>query len=336
MTHRHDTGLTMVELMVAVAILAIVVAGVMQSFVVQNRAYTVVDQTTQVQQDLRTIASLIERDLRATGFLVPEGASACGVDYTDRPDILYVTDPDAFPQSNPADPFWAAPSIVSGMAVQPGDYTGATGLMTLNLATMTLDGQPSFDNDGDGVPDSDFRWDGAVGGGVILFDTTNPARGTACGRITGVGANSITVDFVSGLGVGVGSFAVVPAIEYRVDANGTLLRNGIALASDVEDLQVAYFIDKNDDGQYTAADPTEYPGAGGSPPYVSNAEDHSKLREVRFDVVVRSRTADPQYREGFFQATENRVAAVAADGFRRRVLTATVRPRNLGFRGAQG
>jgi hypothetical protein len=35
------------------------------------------------------------------------------------------------------------------------------------------------------------------------------------------------------------------------------------------------------------------------------------------------------------QAMENRAAVGASDGFRRRTYTATVRPRNVGFRGQQ-
>jgi prepilin-type N-terminal cleavage/methylation domain-containing protein len=43
---RSSGGFTMVEMLVAVGILGVVVAGVMETFVVQNRAYTVVDETT--------------------------------------------------------------------------------------------------------------------------------------------------------------------------------------------------------------------------------------------------------------------------------------------------
>ena len=71
---RASSGFSLVEMVVAVAILGIVIAGVMETFVVQNRAYTVVDETTEAQQNLRAISYLIERDLRSTGFMV-EGAT---------------------------------------------------------------------------------------------------------------------------------------------------------------------------------------------------------------------------------------------------------------------
>ena len=53
---RASSGVTLVEILVAMAILGIVVAGVMETFVVQNRAYTVVDETTEAQQNLRAIS----------------------------------------------------------------------------------------------------------------------------------------------------------------------------------------------------------------------------------------------------------------------------------------
>ncbi len=164
-----------------------------------------------------------------------------------------------------------------------------------------------FDTSGDGVPDSDF----AVGRGAILVDTSNPGRGTACGLVTDVNAagNSVRVEFENFITATGATLVLVPAVGYSIqpDVNGvpTLLRNGIALASDVEDLQIAYFIDSDENGQVTTA--SEYPGSDLSPiDYAAKDTDHSKLREIRFNIVVRSRNTDPSYSEGFVQATENR------------------------------
>ena len=51
------------------------------------------------------------------------------------------------------------------------------------------------------------------------------------------------------------------------------------------------------------------------------------LREVRMNLVVRSRAEDGDF-SGQPQATENRTAG-PGDGYRRRVYTSTVRPRNM-------
>lgn len=337
MRTRIHSGFTLVEILVAVGILGLVVAGVTQSFVVQNAAYTVVDQTTESQQNARAVAGLLERDLRMTGFMVPEGGSLCAIDAANASDVLYVTDADAIDPSGQGDANLGA-NVLTG-------YSAATSTQTLSLGSLSLDGVPFYDTNGSGGADSDFR----VGGGAIVTDTTNPGRGTACGTVIDVnpGANTIRVDFETALGTGAGgSLVAVPAHRYAVrdplngvddDANGlvddsTLTRNGVALVGDVDDLQIAFAIDDDDDG--TLDDATEYFGNGSANDYESRNTDHRNLREVRFNLVLRSRNPDPRWTQGFQQATENRAAVGAADGFRRRVYTSTVKPRNLGFRGS--
>jgi prepilin-type N-terminal cleavage/methylation domain-containing protein len=338
---RATAGFTMVEMLVAVGILGVVVAGVMETFVVQNRAYSVVDETTEAQQNLRAISYLIERDLRGTGFMVDEAAAVCGIDNTNAPDTLYVTDPE------PIDPEGAT-SATLGVTVNPTSptYTTSISQQWLRLNSLVLDvdaPNPAayFDADGNGTPDSDFM----PGRAAILFDTANPARGTACGLITDVDVpgNRVRVAFENMITAG-GSLVLVPAIAYTVDTttdtNGDgvaelrLLRNGLPLANEVEDFQVAYFLDADGNGLVTNDD--EYPGsADATNPYQSRNTDHSDLREVRFNIVVRQRNEDVTYSEGFQQATENRAAVGLNDGFRRRVFTSTVRQRNIGYRGVQ-
>lgn len=333
---RRANGFTMVEMLVAVGILGIVVAGVMETFVVQNRAYSVVDETTEAQQNLRAISYLIERDLRGTGFMVDEAAAACGIDNENAPDTLYVTDPE------PIDPEGATNATL-GVAVT-GGYAASAGPKSLVVSSLVLDEDaptPGYFDETNSVPgvDSDFQ----EGRAAILFDSTNPGRGTACGRITHVDTGTVTVDFENFIATG-GTLMLVPAIAYTVDTNTDtnndgvpelrLLRNGLPLANDVEDFQVAYFIDSDGNGEVTNDD--EYPGsANATNPYRSRNTDHSDLREVRFNIVVRQRNEDVTYSEGFQQATENRAAVGANDGFRRRVFTSTVRQRNIGYRGVQ-
>jgi type II secretory pathway pseudopilin PulG len=326
------SGFSMVELVVALGILAVVVAGVMESFVVQNRAYQVVDQTTESQQNLRAVSHLLERDLRMTGFMVSEAAVVCGIDANNAPDEIWVTDSDVVDPTNQSSAGLGA--RVTSM------YSGAVNtLMTLAVDDVVLDANDGdgldvdgyYDTNGDGMGDSDFR----IGGGVILVDLGNPGRGTACGvvdHVTPPGA--LRVEFLTTIGAGGSNLRLIPAHRYQVDADGDLLRDGMTLASDIDDLQVAYFVDSDGNGDWTAT-PNEYRGAYGSFDYDPQGTDHSDLREIRFNLVLRTRAEDPLYESGFMQATENRAAAGVPDGFRRRLLTTTVRPRNIGFRGQQ-
>jgi len=339
---KRRSGFTLIELMIAMAVLLVVVAYLTEMLARQSRAYTVVDQVTEAQQNLRAIADLLEGELRVTGFLVPEGAAVCGVDQTNGADVLYVTDADALD-----------PSSVSLLGVGAsiiGGFSGTGGNESLSLSDKVVDGNPFYDIDGDGVAESDFleSVNPLRTGGVIVADRKNPGLGVACGIITDVstGGNTIRVDFTSNgaapggtpLAAGVPEELVaVPAHVYTV-VNNQLLRDGMVLADSVEDLQFAFFYDLNGDGVVDTA-PHEYPGSGDAPaPYQSRNWDNSILEEIRVNVVIRTRAQDadvvqsPGMAQGSWQITENRVDPGGFDGFRRRVHTSTVRPRNVGVR----
>jgi len=67
-TKLNEQGVTLIELLVAFVICAIIVAAVYRLFVAQTRAYTVQDQVGEVQQNVRNAMELIVRDIRMTGF----------------------------------------------------------------------------------------------------------------------------------------------------------------------------------------------------------------------------------------------------------------------------
>ena len=57
---KRARGFTLIELMIAMAILLLVVVYLTEMLTRQSRAYTVVDQVTEAQQNLRAIADLLE------------------------------------------------------------------------------------------------------------------------------------------------------------------------------------------------------------------------------------------------------------------------------------
>ncbi len=339
---RRRGGFTIIELMIAMAVLLVVVAYLTEMLTRQGRAYTVVDQVTEAQQNLRAIGELLERELRVTGLMVPEGAAVCAVDLTNGSDVLFVTDADAIDPSDQN-------LLGIGASIASGGFSGTGGNENLTLDDRKVDDTYYYDVDGDGVADSDFLESVTPfrQGGVIVADRLAPSRGSSCGIVNNVsaGSNTIRVDFTSNgaapagsplNGVGTTELRVVPAHVYTV-VNNQLLRDGMVLANDVEDLQVAFFFDDDEDGD---EDPgfVENPGSELGPLYRSRDWDGSELKEIRVSIVVRTRAQDPSVllnpamAQGQWQRVENRAAVAGFDGFRRRVHTTTVRPRNVGAR----
>jgi prepilin-type N-terminal cleavage/methylation domain-containing protein len=323
-------GFTLVELLVALGLLAVVLAFVFDTFTFQHATYSVVDQISEAQQNSRAIARLIERDIRNAGYLVPPGAAACGVDETDEPDALFLSDTDAI---LPADQL---PVELAGddLGAETTDDPGSTGSLAVGVDDVVVDGTASYDVDGDGTNDSDFR----VGGGAILVDVGNPDRGVSCGLVTAVDTvapASVTVNFLtvhSNAAAQPKDLVLVPGHVYRIVPASDpprLERNGVVLAKDVEDFQVAWFYDDDEDGEVD--DPGETRGVVGTA-YATNAVVGDELREIRINLVLRTRADDSRNPDmaGTGQARENRTTAVPGDdGKHRRVHTATVRLRNL-------
>jgi prepilin-type N-terminal cleavage/methylation domain-containing protein len=325
---RH-AGFSLVELMLATFLVGLIALYVGQALGANERAYQAVDQTAESQQHLRALLELVERDIRHAALLMPESASACGVDSTTGPDTLYLADGSAIdPQDDTAE--------YGGLNITAGGV--ANGVATLTLSSLIVEPSPpargAYDLDNDGTNDSDFR----VNGGIIIYEPGSPERGTTCGRITAVNvaSNQVTAVLKGGITNGTGPYAAVPANEYRIVGND-IQWNGIVLAGNVEDFQVAWIFDTDGDN---VVDADETFGAGGGTAYASTGatpgtthEDHADLRELRVSIVARTRLEDDEFTRGMPQAFENRDgSAFVNDGFRRRALVTRVRLRNVGTR----
>ena len=317
-----EAGFTLMELLIGLAVMAIAVVYMLESVTFGNRTYTVLDQVVESQQSMRAVASLLEYDLRHAGMMVPLGAAVCGVDSTAAPDQLYVSDVDAIDPGSDIAPYDGA--------IIGGGLTNVTGSSaSISVDRLILEPAPptraAYDVSGDGTPDSDFQ----VGGGVIIVDLDDPGRGTVCGRIDAIdlGASSISIDPLVTPGLtaaGTARLVAIPAHQYRIVNGDELRRDEMLLSSGVEDLQLAYFIDADGDAVLDAG---EMKGDSSGNTYAAQGTDIEDLREIRLNLVVRTRAEDDEF-TGELQTTENRAAA-GGDGFRRRVHTTSVLPRNL-------
>ncbi len=346
MNRRMNTtkGFTLLELMIAMVLLSVVILGVFESLTRQHKASIVTEDIVEVQNNTRAISALLEREIRMAGFMVPNATAVCGVDSTTGPDELYISETEPIVPDDERSGDLGARITEAGFTGVAGDVVAGTGeTLTLDSTTTDLDGDGTwfYDNDVNGTPEADFR----LQGGFIIGDLANPHRGALCGIVTRVTAADIDVTYAAGslvafiaLNDAPEELVIVPAARYWINTTvGTkLMRNGDLLANSVEDFQVAYFFDPNNNG---VADATELAGmpalpAPGGIVYDPAARDNEDLKEIRFSFVVRSRTTDPEFTGGLFISNNNRAAVAGNDGFRRRTIEGRVRPRNIGVTGS--
>jgi type II secretory pathway pseudopilin PulG len=72
-SEAYQRGLTLVELMVALAICFIVIGAVYRAFIFQQRTYAIQDQVAEAQQNARAAMHILMRDLWMAGHGKPDG-----------------------------------------------------------------------------------------------------------------------------------------------------------------------------------------------------------------------------------------------------------------------
>jgi prepilin-type N-terminal cleavage/methylation domain-containing protein len=293
-------GFSLVELMVAVAVMAIVTSQLLLSFSQQHTSSLEHERVIEIQQEARLVENVILKDLRSGGFMVPKYTAVASRDGgAAGPDALCVSD-----------------ASVLNDATLPAATEKFSGAMLLNAFNGPISSvafaNGSLDIDSDG--DNDF----AVGSGLII----GVQRDGHCAAVTGitVGATTTTINFSPASAAsldGVVGDPVVPAVIYSV-AGTNLSRNSVVLSNHIEDLQVEFGIDADRNG---TVEGLEFPIDD------LNGSEYELVRIVRVHITARNARAEVGF-AGQFPAVANRVAG-AADNFKRRRITGDAILRNL-------
>ncbi|MHC4342793.1 MAG: PilW family protein, partial [Planctomycetota bacterium] len=125
---RRSGGFTLIELLVAIFAMGLVLIYTLGTFTYNRNTYVVIDQVSEAHQNTLAIASLVERDIRNSGYMVPPAAAACGLDNTTAPDVLIVSDADAIRTADNLPSGLASTDLGASVTGNIGSWTGTIGL----------------------------------------------------------------------------------------------------------------------------------------------------------------------------------------------------------------
>lgn len=253
---QRQHGLSLVELMVAMAISLILLAGVLQIFLGSKQSYRVNENMSRIQESGRFAMELMARDIRMAGY------QGCPSMETVIPNII--ADPP------PTEGFGidtvvggrndvAAGTTLGGLTIDTGTDTISVQFaspesvnLSGNLGTMNANIQLSGNPAGWNANDVLFITDCTA---IDIFRSTNVSSG-ASGTTIAHSTAANTTNFLSKL---YGTDAMVMSYgsyTYFV-SGGSLYRNANALIDGVLDMQILYGEDTSGDkapDQYVTAD----------------------------------------------------------------------------------
>ncbi len=289
---KRSKGLTLIELLVAMAISAILTAALYRTFIGQHRTYTVQEQVVDMQQNVRVAISRMMREIRIAGFgnawniLPPYGLSFSAIDGP----FSYII--------NPRDDR----NMIIGQHDDQITIIGA--FEKVDELAVATDGNRIIQ----------------LKGNVLQFDTANRKYlcigGLETHVVTGISGNTITLDsnLLFNHAEKTPVFKV-KAIRYRLrpdnrDPNMPVLTRedltdgggSQVVAENIENLQFRYVLEDGSESD-SPADPSE-------------------IRMVRVTVHARTGSSDLEFKS-------DPEFKVGVGGFRRRTIASNILVRNM-------
>ncbi len=333
-TSKHQIGISLVEVMVAMVISLFLLGGIIQVYLGNKTSYRFTSSISRIQENGRFALDTLAVDLRMAGFF---GCAIFDPDDTDN--IVNNLDPAGVGYSASYD--WIGDGLIDGtendglngsdsITIRGAKPGALNVLQPYNVATSAdifIADSTSLEA-GDIVMVTNCR-----GADIFQVTGTTPGAGTtndALGHVTGSGEepgnyNPDTCSSGHCLSQTYGSDAslvelqvVVYTIQAGTSGEPALFRsiNGVdeELIDGIEQLQILYGVDTNNDDH-----PNQYVTS-------TNVADMNDVMAVRLMLLVRS--ADTNVTEGAQIVTYNGADTTAADNRLRQVFTSTITLRN--------
>lgn len=330
---RSESGMTLIELLIAIAISGIVLAGVVQILTTSSSSYSRQEEMAAMQQNVRMAKMFLERDSRMAG---------CGLkNFFDRGTRVYPVEfTNAGGQSS------TDVLVINYVDLDNGSCGNVLPQLTLNGSMPAASAEATVNenlNNNASPPTPPYSaWNGTFTcagtsfGGTPFIEfqaiiTSPDGSKSDVVYITQVQANSnkiqnrpyagfdnkIINSYPPGSTINFFSNTTLTQVTYSY-SNGSLLRNGQAIADNLEDLQFAFGLDTNADGVVDS--------------WVNNRDltnaEKDQIRLIRINVLGRtSREHSGQSKTR--PAIEDRAAGTSPDKFVRQLFQITVMPRNL-------
>ncbi len=294
-------GFTLIELIVGLGLVSIFALAAMSFLVSQLRVNTTQSQISHAQTSMEATMNLIRWDVMMAGFgtqetLIPHSGGSSD-DTRPEPDMLEV--------------------VTYNSPVGGNGHWG--------YLTQRVDGSADI---------LVRRWQNNVfsnidvGDSVVLFDI-NKIK-VAEGKVVNVqviSSNEMRIRLNQPISAKKGTLVFALPHDGRTHItysiiNGNLFRNNVMLQENVEDIQVSYWVDSNENGIEDAGEwvPT------------FTTDDLPKLKLVRISIVKLSGPDVNHNEQGRRYTVEDDIYTVPAQSanFRRHIYTIVVKPRNLG------
>lgn len=289
-----ERGVTLIELLIAMVVSALLVAGMYSFFMIQQKTYAVQDNVADMQQNARMSLVTLVRNVRMAGYGVPSTCALVPVNSTTGPDGIFVSDATVI-QTLPASDIFSA-------ELNADVSSGATSV-TVTITDIDEDGTADF----------------VANGALIISDGTNTE-----GMVipTSYTTGNATISFATGYSLqhdySATDTQVVPAIFYHV-VSRELRQNEQPLALNIEDLQISY---QDVHGTWYCSDAA----------HSSSPTDIASIRAVEITVLSRTNVQDAEETNFDQPALKDHTTSLStSDGFRRRLLSTQVHVRNLGL-----
>ncbi len=289
---RKNKGITLIELLVALVISAILVGATYRTFMGQQKTYTVQEQVVDVQQNVRAAINRMIAEVRMAGFghiemLLPApygsgaGVTIGGTTYND---IV-----------NPNVPVANAITILYGVSFY---FINGGNKEIVSITAVPASNQVTVSS----LTDSQ---------GNVLFDTGDrkyvSLGGVESYAITSIAGNTLTLSGALTYSHAVGTRIYgIRAVSYQVDGTLTLLRDELPRPSTLVVAQPQPVADNIESLRFV------YLNSSGNPP-AQNAD----IRAIQ--VALRGRTdfSDPDYK--------------ADGGYRKREIASSIHLKNMGL-----